>query len=313
MPSHRQCSASRCTSWMRAVRLVRHADVHVVLARSGAAILPPPAPVSATTRTPSSCAAWIAATTLRELPLVEMASSASPRAPDAAHLLGEDLLVGVVVRDRGERRGVGGERHRGERRALDLEAVEELGGEMLRVGSRAAVAAGEHLAAPLEDFGEERACPRDRRGQRARRVELELGAFGKLRANARRQVLRSRRRILHRHSTNTSISMRRAGFGCGASAADARLQRRAAVEAPRERGVVAPAARSRACDRARSRRSRWDHAGCRARARGRARRRRAAPARPPRRRGSESRRAARSGRAVVRRRKQLAPERCPRR
>ncbi len=38
---------------------------------------------------------------------------------------------------------------------------------------------------------------------------------------------------------NTSISMRRAGRGCAREAAHACAQRRAAVEAPRERGIVA--------------------------------------------------------------------------
>jgi hypothetical protein len=52
-------------------------------ARSAAPILPPPLPVSATTRMPSSCAAWIASTTFAELPLVEIASNASPRRPMA--------------------------------------------------------------------------------------------------------------------------------------------------------------------------------------------------------------------------------------
>src|SRR5437762_2456705 len=48
-----------------------------------AAILPPPLPVSAITRTPSSCAACSASSTFFELPLVEMASSTSPRRPRA--------------------------------------------------------------------------------------------------------------------------------------------------------------------------------------------------------------------------------------
>ena len=183
-------------------------------APSSAAILPPPLPVSATTRTPSSCAAWIAVEHVARIAAGRDGEQHVAAAPERAHLLGEHLLVGVVVGDRGEGRAVGGERHRGERRALDLEAVEELGGEMLRVGGRAAVAAGEHLAAPLEGFGEERACPRDRLGQRARRVELELGAFGKLRAHARGKCFgfTFACRILHRHSTNTSISMRRGGI-----------------------------------------------------------------------------------------------------
>ena len=50
----------------------------------------------------------------------------------------------------------------GERRALELEAAHELGGEMLAVRGRAAVAAGEHLAAALERRGERSAGTRDR-------------------------------------------------------------------------------------------------------------------------------------------------------
>ena len=52
-----------------------------------------------------------------------------------------------------------------ERRALALEAVEELGGEMLRVGRRAAVAAGEDLAPLAQHFREQRRGARDRLGE----------------------------------------------------------------------------------------------------------------------------------------------------
>ena len=65
---------------------------------------------------------------------------------ERAHLLREHLLERVVVGDRGQDRRVGGERDRRQLRALALEAADHLGGEMLRVGGGAAVAAGEDLA-----------------------------------------------------------------------------------------------------------------------------------------------------------------------
>ena len=72
------------------------------------------------------------------------------RVTQPPHLLREDLVVVVVVRDRGERRCVGGERDRGQRRALHLETIEELRRKMLAVGGRAAVAAREDLAVAFE-------------------------------------------------------------------------------------------------------------------------------------------------------------------
>ena len=82
----------------------------------------------------------------RELPEVEIASSTSPRGAQRAHLLGEHLLERVVVGDRGQDRGVGGERDRRQLGPLALEAADHLGGEVLRVGGGSAVAAGEDLA-----------------------------------------------------------------------------------------------------------------------------------------------------------------------
>jgi len=58
----------------------------------------------------------------------------------------EHTLVAVVVAERGEERGVGGERDRRQRLALLAEAADELGGEVLRVGGAATVAAGEDLS-----------------------------------------------------------------------------------------------------------------------------------------------------------------------
>src|SRR6266850_3798781 len=86
MLSHRQCSTSKWTSWIRAVlRCGTHTCTSSALMSE--AILPPPFPVNAMTRTPSSCAAPIASRTLAELPLVEMASSTSPARPIARSCL----------------------------------------------------------------------------------------------------------------------------------------------------------------------------------------------------------------------------------
>jgi hypothetical protein len=57
------------------------------------------------------------------------------------------MIEAVVVADRGERGSIGRERNRRERRALGFVTADELGGDMLRVGGAAAVAAQEHLAA----------------------------------------------------------------------------------------------------------------------------------------------------------------------
>jgi hypothetical protein len=92
-------------------------------------------PVSATTRSDAQGVglARMASTTLGELPLVEIASSTSCGwRPSAEHLLGEDIWSKrIVVGDRGQRRGVGGQRDGGEWRAFLLEAVEQFGGEVL--------------------------------------------------------------------------------------------------------------------------------------------------------------------------------------
>ena len=62
-----------------------------------------------------------------------------------AHLLGKHLIEIVVVGDRCQRRRIGRERNGRQRRTFHLEAVQQLGAEMLRVGRRPAVAAGQNL------------------------------------------------------------------------------------------------------------------------------------------------------------------------
>ena len=83
----------------------------------------------------------------------------------------------VVVGDRGERAGVGGERDRGQAGALALEAAHHLRGEMLAVGGRAAVAAGEHLAPALQRLRERFPGARDLRRERLRHALAQLDAF----------------------------------------------------------------------------------------------------------------------------------------
>ena len=66
---------------------------------------------------------------------------------DGLHLLGVDRGKVVVVADRREDGAVGGQRDGRQTRALALEATHQFGGEMLGVGGRAAIAAGQYLAA----------------------------------------------------------------------------------------------------------------------------------------------------------------------
>ena len=156
--------------------------------RSGARsspMRPPPLPVSATTRISRSCAASTAATTLAELPDVEIASSTSPLRAERAHLLGEHLLERIVVGDRRQQRRVGGKRYRRELRPLALEAADQLGGEVLRVatpsrrcrmrGSCRRRAGTRSSTPPARAIGG---------GHRFRRVVLQLRAVGEMSADA---------------------------------------------------------------------------------------------------------------------------------
>src|SRR5690606_36016377 len=82
MWSHSAWMTSKWTSWMRAVDC---AGTRTSTSPGAArlAILPPSRPVSETTFMPRSWAAWMACTTLAELPLVEIASRTSPWLPSA--------------------------------------------------------------------------------------------------------------------------------------------------------------------------------------------------------------------------------------
>ena len=214
------CGTHRCTS----------------SSRTSAAILPPPFPVNAITRTPSSCAACMASITFARVAAGRNGEQRVAALAEGAQRLGEHLLVGVIVGDRGERRSVGAQRDGGERRTLAFEAVDQLGGEMLRVGRRAAVAARQHLAAAAQRIDEQLDAAHQRRGQRLCRGELELRALGEVRRDPSPPGFPCD----GFYSTYTSKRTRRAGFGCSARRADARAQRRAAVQAPGECRVLAP-------------------------------------------------------------------------
>ena len=89
-----------------------------------------------------------------ERPEVEIADEHVALAAERANLPLEHLLEAVVVADRGQRRGVGGERDGGERRAVVDEASDEFGGDVLGVGGAAAVAGEQDLAAAFERRGD---------------------------------------------------------------------------------------------------------------------------------------------------------------
>ena len=69
---------------------------------------------------------------------------------DRLDLPREKLLEAEIVADRGERRRVGGQRDRGDRRAVLDVADGQLGREVLRIGGAAAIAEEQDLAAALE-------------------------------------------------------------------------------------------------------------------------------------------------------------------
>src|SRR5690606_23516736 len=60
-------------------------------------------------------------------------------------LAGEGVVVAVVVADRGEDRGVGGQRDRRQARAVVVEAADQFAGPVLGVGGAAAVAGEQQL------------------------------------------------------------------------------------------------------------------------------------------------------------------------
>ncbi len=181
--SHRQWMTSRCTSWMRAVRswgtqmwtsssprsspmrppprARQGDDDHLALAR-GVDRRDDVAGVAATSRSPA-------------------ARRPCARAPAPAL---RTPARNVVVGDRGQDRAVGGERDRRQLRALALEAADHFRREVLRVGGRAAVAAGEHPAVGEQARGDDAGCTRDRGREQRRGVLLQACARGEVREDA---------------------------------------------------------------------------------------------------------------------------------
>ena len=66
----------------------------------------------------------------------------------------ENRIEAVVVADGGQRRGVGGQGDPGEPAAFAFEPACQFSGEMLGVGCRAAIAAGEHASTPAQRLGD---------------------------------------------------------------------------------------------------------------------------------------------------------------
>ena len=160
-PPRRTCSAAPEYGPPGCARCARAARRYGRRSRAAPRILPPARPVSATTvisrraRPRPPPARW---------PSCRWSTSPAarrPAQPSAATCLAKIDLVVVVVADGGEDRAVGGQRDRAESGPLALEAADELGREVLRIGGRAAVAAGQHLAA-AGDAADERAAPQPR-------------------------------------------------------------------------------------------------------------------------------------------------------
>ncbi len=168
-----------CTSWMCAVRSAGTRN-SMSPAPSAAASLPPSRPLSASVQAPAACAASTAAAMFGRTAAGGDRDQRVARARQRLHLLREHLIEMVVVADRGERRGVGGERNRRKRRTLALEAVGELGGEVLGIGGRTAVAADENLAAVAQCRSKPDGCCGYRARKRIARALLRFDCGGEM-------------------------------------------------------------------------------------------------------------------------------------
>ena len=155
------CPMAMWPSWMRGVASegTRRQWSH----RSG--IWPPPRPVMPTVTRPFARATCRASRTLGERPEVEMPNEHVAGAADRFDLAREQALVAVVVADRGEHRGVGGQREGGQARAVVGEPADQLAGQMLRVGGAAAVAGEQDLVAAAQRVDAGRCRVRDGREQ----------------------------------------------------------------------------------------------------------------------------------------------------
>ncbi len=93
-------------------------------------------------------------------------------------LLGVDLFEAMIGSDGADGRHVGGQRHAGQRGALGLVAVDQLGDEQLRQCGRRTVTACQHLVAIEQADGDHLGCSMDGIRQRLGGCDLGLDAFG---------------------------------------------------------------------------------------------------------------------------------------
>ena len=114
-------------------------------------------PVSAQHRSPASRPARAAASRLRAAPAGGQQQQHVVAAAVGADLAGEDLLVAVVVADRGQRRGLGAQRDRRQRLPVVAQLADQFGGEVLGLGGAAAVAGDQQPAAGGQRRGQLRA------------------------------------------------------------------------------------------------------------------------------------------------------------
>lgn len=87
------------------------------------------------------------------------------RADQGLHLALEYAVETVIVTDAGQDRGIGGQRHRGDRPALAFEASDQFGRDVLRVRRTAAVAAPEKGVAGIDAVDQALCRLRNRRQQ----------------------------------------------------------------------------------------------------------------------------------------------------
>ena len=237
-----------------------------------------------------------ASITLRELPDVDSASSASPAAAVGDHLPREDRVDADVVGDRGQDRGVLGQVDRRPRRCRAVRRA-EVGDDVHRVGRRAAVAEREQLAAALEARAQRRGGARSASSRLSVSVCARSAPISsRLHQHRAAHVVDHRLELVlaARPGTGTGSSRRRRrGRGARRARRAGRGARRTRARAPTARGRASRPApggrtgpRSAARTPTRRRPARTRSSGSRARGRARPR---APPRRRPRRRRTRSR------------------------
>ena len=148
--SQSTCRPTRCSSWTVAVSGASTAAAWSATLASGFGH----GPVNAHTRRPRAAPRRAASTTFGLPAAGREQDEDVAGAAVGLDLTREQLLGRVVVRDRRERRGLGGETDRRERRPLVPVSADQLGGQVLRLGRAAAVPGGEEPAAIGEDVGQ---------------------------------------------------------------------------------------------------------------------------------------------------------------